>query len=216
MDKLIQAFNFRHACKIFDETKKISQDDINYILEAGRKSPSSFGLEPWHFVIISDEKSKIKLQPICYNQQQIVSCSHLVIVLYRNAVQFTAQSEYLRSAIQRQLPADSDATTVDVVSQYFINFCNNDLPKEVTVNCWAEMQCYIPSANMLTAAAYRGIDSCAIGGFQHDKLSAQLEEWCPPLNKNNFGIALCLAFGYRKNPQQPQIRWSIDEVSTFL
>ena len=76
-----EAMDFRHACKVFDESKKISDEDIKYILEAGRKSPSSFGMEAWKFLVITNEELKEKLKPACWNQVQITSCSHLVIIL---------------------------------------------------------------------------------------------------------------------------------------
>lgn len=216
MNKLSQAFDFRHACKVFDETKKIAPNDLDAILDAGRKSPSSFGMEPWHFVVISDADIKQKLSSACYNQPQIMSCSHLVIVLYRKAVQFTMQSEYLRQTVRRNLPTEGVSFELDAACQYFINYCTNGLPEGVSIDNWAEMQCYIPSANMMTAAAYYGIDSCAIGGFEHNKVMAILETIKPQFSINNFDVALCLPFGYRKNPQPPQIRWKKEEVITFL
>jgi len=216
MDKLTQAFNFRHACKIFDETKKIPQEEIDYILEAGRQSPSSFGMEPWYFVVISDATMKQQLKPFCYDQQQITSCSDLVIVLYRKEAQFTMQSEYLRQTVQRTLPAEGASFDLDAACQYFINYCTKGLPQGVSINNWSEMQCYIPCANMMTAAAYHGIDSCAIGGFQNEKIQTELEKRLPQLSVNNFGIALCLAFGYRKNDQTEQVRWQKTDISTFL
>src|SRR3989339_1944255 len=76
-----EAMDFRHACKIFDESKKISNENIREILEAGRKSPSSFGMEPWKFLVITNEELKAKLRPFCWNQPQITSCSHLVVIL---------------------------------------------------------------------------------------------------------------------------------------
>ncbi len=76
-----EAMDFRHACKIFDETKKINEQDLNFILEAGRKSPSSFGMEPWKFLVITNEELKAKIRPFCWDQIQITSCSHLIIIL---------------------------------------------------------------------------------------------------------------------------------------
>jgi len=76
-----ESLNFRHACKIFDENKKISAEDMKYILEAGRKSPSSFGMEAWKFLVITNQELKAKLRPACWDQVQITSCSHLVVVL---------------------------------------------------------------------------------------------------------------------------------------
>jgi len=82
MDKSFkEAMDFRHACKLFDENKKISKENILFILEAGRNSPSSFGQEGWRFLIITNDNLKQKIRPHCWNQPQITSCSHLVIIL---------------------------------------------------------------------------------------------------------------------------------------
>ena len=77
----MEAMEFRHACKIFDENKNISDTDMKDILEVGRLSPSSFGMEAWKFLVISNEDLKAKLRPACWDQVQVTSCSHLVIVL---------------------------------------------------------------------------------------------------------------------------------------
>src|SRR5574344_3046239 len=77
----IEAMDFRHACKVFDDTKKISEEDMKYILEVGRKSPSSFGQEPWKFLVITNEELKAKIRPFCWDQVQVTSCSHLVVIL---------------------------------------------------------------------------------------------------------------------------------------
>ena len=76
-----KAMDFRHACKAFDENKKINDEEMHYILETGQKSPSSFGMEAWKFLVITNEDLKAKLRPFCWDQVQVTSCSHLVIVL---------------------------------------------------------------------------------------------------------------------------------------
>ena len=76
-----EAMNFRHACKLFDEGKKITDEDMRYILEAGRLSPSAFGMEGWKFLVITNQALKEKLREVCWNQPQITTCSHLVVVL---------------------------------------------------------------------------------------------------------------------------------------
>lgn len=216
MDKLTQAFNFRHACKKFDTTKKISREDIEYILEAGRQSPSAFGLEPWHFVIIDNDKIKKELRTVCYNQEQVTSCSHFVIVLYRKANNFTLQSEYFRRTVARTLPDSDDQTAIDNTCQSIINFYNHGLANGLTIDHACEMQDYIACANMLTAAAYREIDSCTIGGFQYDGIVQILEKYMPKFSAETFGIGLCLAFGYRINEPTEHMRWSLSEITTHL
>jgi len=81
INKFSEAMAFRHACKIFDESKKISDEKMHYILEAGRTSPSSFGMEAWKFLVVMNEELKAKIRLLCWNQPQITTCSHLVIVL---------------------------------------------------------------------------------------------------------------------------------------
>ena len=58
---IINAFNFRHATKRFDSDKKISESEFNTILEAGRLSPSSLGLEPWKFIVVQNSEIRNKL-----------------------------------------------------------------------------------------------------------------------------------------------------------
>ena len=55
-EKIMDAFHFRHACKEFDPMHKISEEDFKFILETGRLSPSSFGYEPWKFVIVQNKE----------------------------------------------------------------------------------------------------------------------------------------------------------------
>ena len=80
-DDFLKIMNFRHACKIFDESKKISDDDMHHILEVARTSPSSFGMEAWKFLVITNDTLREELKPFCWNQPQITTCSHLVVVL---------------------------------------------------------------------------------------------------------------------------------------
>ncbi len=64
---VLEAMDFRHACKVFDETKKISDEELNYILEVARKSPTSFGMEAWKILVISNEQLKKDLRPFCWD-----------------------------------------------------------------------------------------------------------------------------------------------------
>ena len=79
-DNFLDAMQKRHACKLFDNTKRISKEKLELILEYGRLSPSSFGMEPWRFLIVQSQETKEKLQPFCWDQPQIATCSDLVLI----------------------------------------------------------------------------------------------------------------------------------------
>ena len=77
----LDAINSRHACKAFDPQRTINTADQALILEFGRMSPSSFGCEPWHFLVINDLALREKLRPACWDQPQITQASFVVVYL---------------------------------------------------------------------------------------------------------------------------------------
>lgn len=92
---------FRHACKVFDENKKISAGEFDFILEAGRLSPSSTGLEQWDFLVVQNEELRQKIREVSWNQVQITSCSHLVVILAKVA-EVKSVGEYVEKMIDRR------------------------------------------------------------------------------------------------------------------
>ena len=76
--------NWRYATKQFDTNKKVSDADLAQILEAIRMAPSSFGLQPYHFYVVSNQDMKDKIQAVSWNQPQIGTCSHLIVFAARS------------------------------------------------------------------------------------------------------------------------------------
>lgn len=90
---VLNAFRFRHACKSYDAAKKIPADDFAYILETARLSPSSFGLEPWRFLVVQNPALREELRSIAWGAaNKIMDCSHFVILLART--QAAMQADY--------------------------------------------------------------------------------------------------------------------------
>lgn len=206
-NKFMDAMNFRHACKIFDETKKISDEDMRFILECGRKSPSSFGMEAWKFLVITNEELKAKLRPACWDQVQVTSCSHLVIVLAGIDSVKVESREVEKRFARREMPKES----LDMYMGLYASHLEKTLSSDENIYCWTAKQTYIASANMMTGAAYMGIDSCPIEGFEKEKVEEILE-----LDTAKFQVALVLPFGYRLNPQPEQIRLPFEDVVEFI
>lgn len=203
----INAMNFRHACKIFDETKKIDDKEMHFILECGRKSPSSFGMEAWKFLVITNEELKAKLRPACWNQVQITSCSHLVIVLAGIESVKPESGEVKNRFARRNMPKES----LDMYMDLYAKHLEKTLSSDDSIYCWTAKQTYIAAANMMTGAAFIGIDSCPIEGFEKEKVEEILS-----LDTTKFQVAMLLPFGYRRNPQPEQIRLSFDEIVEFI
>lgn len=212
MKSFIEAMDFRHACKLFDDSKKISKDDFTFVLEAGRKSPSSFGLEHWHFLVITNDVVKAALRPACWDQPQITTCSHFVVLLAKKASWFEKGSSYLDASFGRR--AGDNIEMLRRVEAVFENFKANEL--KPSVDDWSKMQVYIASANMMTAAAVLGIDSCPIEGFGYSLLEKALKENVKQFDDEKYNIAYAIAFGYRAKEQGKQLRLPLSEVATFV
>jgi nitroreductase len=202
-----QAMHFRHACKLFDENKTIPDALMRYILEAGRISPSSFGMEPWKFLVVKSDELKARLRPLCWNQPQITTCSHLVIILAAiESVRPQSGIPQKRFA-RRPLPQEK----IDAYIDLYGNFLADTLSSDEKTLCWTARQTYIALANMMTAAAYEKIDSCPMEGFEKEKIEALLD-----IDTCKYQVSVMVAFGYRVNPQSEQLRLPFEEVVAYL
>jgi len=202
-----KAMDFRHACKVFDTTKKISLEKIHYILEAGHKSPSSFGMEGWKFLVISNESLKAKIRPVCWNQVQITSCSHLIILLA--SIEKVKPSSGIPEKRFARRPLSKEQ--IDGYIDLYSNHLSHTLSSDKHIYEWTARQTYIALANMMTAAAYINIDSCPIEGFEKEKLEEILG-----LDTKQWQVSVVLPVGYRLNEQSEQLRLPFEEVVEFI
>ena len=214
--KIIDAFMFRHACKEFDANKKISKEDFEFILETARLSPSSFGFEPWKFVIIQNTELREKLGEVVWGgSKQIPSCSHLLLTLVRKVHFMKYDSDYITNFMVKVQKFPKDV--IALRKKFYQQFQEQDfelLETDRAMIDWATQQTYIPMANMMTSAALIGIDSCPIEGFNRKKIEALLEKEIN-LNTEEFGFAYALTFGYRKYEQNGKTRHKIEEIVEY-
>ncbi|HIP20608.1 MAG TPA: NAD(P)H-dependent oxidoreductase, partial [Sulfurimonas sp.] len=183
-----EAMAFRHACKVFDESKKITKQEMLRILEAGRTSPSSFGMEAWKFLVITNEELKAKLRPACWDQVQVTSCSHLVIVLAGINSLKPESGEVKKRFARRDMPQDK----LDMYLDLYASHLEKTLSSDENIYSWSARQTYIATANMMTCAATLGIDSCPIEGYEKEKVEEILG-----LDTSKYQLSVVLPFGYR-------------------
>ena len=202
-----EAIDFRHACKLFDEVKKITDKDMREILEAARKSPSSFGMEPWKFLVITNEELKAKIRPHCWNQPQVTTCSHLVVVLAAIESVKVESGTPAKRFSRRDMPSDKFDFYMDLYAKHL----KHTLSSDENIFCWTARQTYIAAANMMTCAATLGIDSCPIEGYDKEEVENVLN-----LDRTKYQLSLVLPFGYRVNEQSSQLRLPFAEVVEFI
>ncbi|MNO22962.1 putative NAD(P)H nitroreductase YfkO [compost metagenome] len=216
-NQIIAAYEFRHATKEFDSSRKISGEDFQFILETGRLSPSSFGFEPWKFVVVQNPEIREKLRPFAWGaQKQLPTASHFVLIFSRQPKDMAAGSDYIQGIMKdvQALPPE----VAEGKSKMYDTFLKTDFGLEGNDRAmfeWGARQTYLALGNMMTAAAQIGIDSCPIEGF--DKL--KIEEILAAegiMDPEHFGIACMVAFGYRLNEPRGKTRRSADQVVQWV
>ncbi|WP_151734896.1 NAD(P)H-dependent oxidoreductase ['Paenibacillus yunnanensis' Narsing Rao et al. 2020] len=216
-EAILSAFTFRHATKEFDGSRKISDEDFRFILETARLSPSSFGFEPWRFVVVQSPELRGKLKPYAWGaQKQLPTASHFVLILARLPQDMAAGSAYLRSMTEevQQLPPEVAAGK----QKAFAEFLDRDFRlagNERAMFEWAARQTYLALGNMMTAAAQIGIDSCPIEGFNKPAIEEILTAE-GVMDPEHFGIACMAAFGYRLHEPREKTRQSADQVIQWI
>lgn len=210
MDTTLEIRQWRYATKKFDRTKKVSEADLETLLEATRLSASSYGLQPYHIYVITDDKIREELKPASWGQSQITDSSHLIV--FANSTDFDAElvDSYLENVSEtRNIPQEGLKGYGDFMKSKLL-----DLPTEIKGN-WTTKQVYLAFGNAMQAAAELRIDTCPLEGFEADKYNAILG-----LEAKKQNAAVVLAVGYRSEEDETQhyakVRKSKEELFTHI
>ena len=214
-EQILEILNFRHACKEFDSSKKISDSDFEIILKGGQLSPSSMGIEPWKFLVIQNESLREELATVSWGgKKQIPSCSHLVILLSRMPKELKHDSSYIHHLLTevKQMPQEAVENFKGVVKMIEDTRFQNNEKALLNYSC---LQTYIAASNMMTVSAMQQIDSCAMGGYDQKAVEEILIKH-NLLNKDEFYLTLMIAFGYRINEPTPKTRQSLNDLVVWV
>lgn len=212
-EAILEAFNFRHACKIYDDSKKVSDDDFAFIMETARLSPSSFGFEPWKFLVVQNIGMREKLLEYTWGGKgQFPTASHLVVILAKKTHFMKYDSDYIEHIMAdiHHIP-DEPRNTRRNNYEKFLKSDFHLLDSDRSMFEWACRQTYIALGNMLTAAAMIGIDSCPHEGFIADEIEKVMKNDFG-INTDHYGVSCMVTFGYRINPQRPKTRQPMEDI----
>ncbi|WP_250252186.1 NAD(P)H-dependent oxidoreductase [Chryseobacterium sp. Marseille-Q3244] len=182
----LEALNRRYSVKKFNN-QIIPQETLHNILESGKLSASSLGLQPYKIIIVESEEMKQKLIPAFYNPSQISTCSHLVVIVSKKIIEENYIKGYFKHISEvRETPLEQLVPFKNSINKHI-----NQKTLDEIFN-WAEKQSYIVLANLMYAAAIENIDSCPMEGFRQDLIEEILN-----INPETEKVTVTLALGYR-------------------
>lgn len=190
---------WRYAAKKFDTTKKVSDEDMGKILEAIRLTPTSFGMQPYHFYIVTNEGKKQAIEAAAYHQPQVSTSSHLIVMCARNDL-MAVKDEYFDTMSGGSNEVREKLAGFEQMVTGFIPHASAE---------WAKKQVYIAQGFALAACAELQIDSCPMEWFDTAAVAKILEV------PSNLDVAVMIPVGYRAVDEHPRPKFRFAKEKVF-
>jgi nitroreductase len=205
--ELLSALQWRYATKVFDPARKIPADVWQTLEQALVLTPTSYGLQPYRFLVIHDPAKRAELLPHSWNQKQVVDASHFVVLAARTRMTGADVDRLIqRISDVRKIPAGSLDFYRDMMLGDIVNGARGKAAPE-----WAARQAYIALGNLMTCAAVLGVDACPMEGLnpaEYDRLLG--------LNGGEYATVVACALGYRaahdRYASLPKVRYEAAEL----
>ena len=205
--ELVKALEWRYATKRFDSTKKISGDVWAALEQALILTPTSYGLQPYKFIVMTSAEKRAELLAHSWKQNQVVDCSHYVV--------FTSRTKMTEADVDRwiQRLAEVRGGTADSLSTYRGMMIGDVVhgSRGKVAHEWATRQTYIALGNLMTCAAVLGIDACPMEGIVPPEYDRVLN-----LINSGYATVVACALGYRsaddKYAKVPKARFSATDL----
>lgn len=198
--------DWRFAVKEFDPNRKVSDQDLDKILESIHMAPTSFGLQPYHVFVVRNPELRQKLREKGYDQPKITDASHYFVFASRTDLAERVEA-YFEIAAGGNAEARAAMKGYEDMMRGFVQ----SLPAEESKKTWADRQTYIALGFALAACAELGIDSGPMEGFNPTAYDEILN--LPPHLKS----VVCMGIGYRAHESQhPKVRFAKEELVTVL
>jgi nitroreductase len=187
MTQIIDALNWRYATKAYDTSKKLTEDQVNTLIESVRLSPASFGLQEYRLIHVKDTGTREKLKAAAWGQTQVTDASDLfVFAVATNLNEVHVDSFMQETAKTRNIPAEALAEYAGMIKGSIGG--RTDADKII----WLAKQAYIALGVLLSAAATEHIDATPMEGFD----CAQFDEILG-LKEHNLTSVVMVPVGFR-------------------
>jgi nitroreductase len=207
---LIESQNWRYATKAFDPTKKVSQKDLDIITESLRLTASSFGLQPWKFIVISNQEMKDSLVEHSWGQKQVSNCSHHIVFCHYSDFNDDNVNEFIKDTAKTRNQSLEELKGYEDIMKGFLSRMD-DNQKRV----WMKDQLYIALGNLLNTCALMNIDACPMEGIIQAKYDEVLG-----LKEKGLMSAVACPIGYRDDTDKyalaEKVRYPKETVFEFI
>ncbi|STO09489.1 MULTISPECIES: nitroreductase family protein [Exiguobacterium] len=195
----------RRSIRVYDESVKISKDEMTQILEEATTAPSSLNLQPWRFVVIDSAEGKETLLPLASFNKRQVETSAAVIAIFADYQMADYTEEIFDTAVERGLmPPEVRDRQVDMIKGIF-----KDAPNEAIKDSILLDSGLVAMQLMLVARAH-GYDTNPIGGYDKKNIAEAFG-----LEKERYLPVMLLSIGKAAEEGYPSVRFPIDRITDW-
>lgn len=210
-DQLLTALQWRYATKVFDSSKRIPPEVWRALEESLVLTPTSYGLQPYRFLVVDSSDTRAELLPNSWSQKQVVDCSHFVV--------FAARTTMTEADVEKLIARTSDVRKIPLASlEIYRGMMIGDVvsgPRGKVAHEWAARQTYIALGNLMTCAAMLGVDTCPMEGLDPVAYDGILG-----LEGGEYKTVVACALGYRaaadKYATLPKVRFETKDLVQHL
>ncbi len=203
---LLQSLQWRYATKEFDSSQKLSSEQWNALKESLVLTPSSYGLQPWLFHVVTSPELKKELRIHSWNQSQVEDCSHLVVFVYDKKVSEQEVSTYLNDIVSTR---ETSLESLDMLKGMLENHLKHHTPEQLEQ--WAKLQTYIALGQLMGASAAIGVDACPLEGITPAEYAQILK-----IDTDKYAVSVACALGFRSDSDKyatlGKVRYSSDKI----
>lgn len=208
-DQWLQALQWRYATKRFDPTRRIDPATWQAIEHSLVLTPSSFGLQPWKFIVITSQEIKDQLPSVSWGQSQPKDCSHMVVFASLKEL----STEYVDRFLQETARTRSQMLEkLEGYRKVILHFVEATRGKH---DVWSAHQAYIALGQLMATAAALGIDACPMEGIEPEKYDRLLG-----LDDSPYATRVACALGYRHAEdgyaRNAKVRFDASQVITHV
>jgi nitroreductase len=203
---LISALQFRYATKKFDPASKIDAATWEALCRSLVLAPSSFGLQPWRFLVVTNPGIRASLREVSWNQPQITDADRLVVIATRIDMTAADIDAWMACLAQSQGKQPEELAAYRGMIDGFVDALDAETRKN-----WNARQCYIALGQLMTSAAVMGVDTCPLEGIDKAAYDRILG-----LEGSGYATAVACAIGHRAADDAyataPKARFAASEV----
>ncbi len=209
--ELLEKLNWRYATKVFDKNKKISKENLEILIQSLVLSPSSYGLQPWKFIVVENQELREKLKPVSWGQSQVTDASHFIVFTTLKEIKSSFVDDYIsRISEVRGQTKESLVGYENMMKKNIVEGMNKDY-----VFHWNQRQAYIAMGFLLETAALLEIDTVPMEGIDPKAYDSILG-----LSDSDYGTVAAVALGYRdpndKYAEVKKVRFSKEQMIQFM